>query len=348
MPILCIAGSLLEQQIQDSYNEAFGHPPSSAELSNWRTFFLQPVQLLHYRAGDNEVSPQRYNDLVQWHKDYMAKPEGKPTRMDVIKKSYPDSSLKKVPSQQEMDYWLSQPVYTYTELRQFHEDYPQQIALIEQQIQDSYREAFDKSPSGDEDKFWHSKLDETASLDHYKATGTARRYADLIQWHKDYMGTPEGKPIRLQVITKAYQDSKLRKTPTDAEVQYWLGQPVHTYKEPKEYCDNYHPPSMVSRSLILQEHGSYGGAGGNSTWMYYSTTVSPDDPSNHLFIKKVKNNSSFEINLTHNAAAANMKPHTETDVFNGEHLTGDWNAELIGVSGPFAPSAIGIDLTLGQ
>lgn len=224
-----------QQQIQASYEEAFGHPPSGAELVYWSNFFAQPAQIVHYAAEPGRVYP----DLIQWHKDYMGKAEGKTTRIDVIRKSYLDSSLKELPSEQELNYWLGQPVYTYQQLRQYHEDYLGELALVEEQIQSSYREAFGKAPSVDEDRFWHARLDASGSLTHYKDLGAAQRYADLITWHKKYMATAEGRLARIDVIRKSYQDSLLHKDPTQAEIDYWLTQDAHTYKELKQYHDSY-------------------------------------------------------------------------------------------------------------
>ena len=109
---------------------------------------------------------------------------------------------------------------------------------IQQQIQASYNEAFDHSPSSAELTYWMNFFNQSAQIAHY-ASEPWQVYPDLIHWHKDYMATNEGRPTRIDVITKAYQNSLLKATPTQAEVNYWLWQPSHTYRELTQYCDSY-------------------------------------------------------------------------------------------------------------
>jgi hypothetical protein len=105
-------------------------------------------------------------------------------------------------------------------------------------------------------------------------------------------------------------------------------------------------PGAAVRHLTLNENEPYSGAGGNSSWMYYSANVAANDPAKSHAIKKIKNPSSYAMNLSHTGGAVNLPPHGETDAFNGGTLPGTWSAELLGVSGEFAPSVLGIDITL--
>lgn len=106
------------------------------------------------------------------------------------------------------------------------------------------------------------------------------------------------------------------------------------------------PGGVLPFPIVLQQNGSFGGAGGNSAWMYYSTTVSDSPLMKSQLIKKVKNSNNFLINLTHGSATIEMSPYSETDFFDGDHVAGYWSAELINVEGPFAPGSLNIDVTL--
>jgi hypothetical protein len=105
-------------------------------------------------------------------------------------------------------------------------------------------------------------------------------------------------------------------------------------------------PGAVSRNLVLHQNGPFGGAGGNSLWMYYNATVPSNDFQHLKTIQKVKNSSNFSIILTHNGTTTELAPHAESDFFDGDGITGYWSAELINVSGPSAPISVALDITL--
>lgn len=104
------------------------------------------------------------------------------------------------------------------------------------------------------------------------------------------------------------------------------------------------PPSSTTtwRNLVLhRDSGRNPGA-----WFNYVADVPNDPLIGSKKIHSIKNNSNFEIRLSHDGASTIIGKHSTTDDFNTQHYAGHWNAELIDTAQAYAPPLIGVDVYL--
>lgn len=105
----------LAQRIDLSYRAAVGRHPKEFESEYW-TDYVQS-------GPESNKSPLlQYLHLVQWHKDFLGKNDGIPLRRATVKRSY-RLEFHHGPSEAEILYWFTQPVFTCDELRKWHRDY---------------------------------------------------------------------------------------------------------------------------------------------------------------------------------------------------------------------------------
>jgi hypothetical protein len=109
------------------------------------------------------------------------------------------------------------------------------------------------------------------------------------------------------------------------------------------------PPQTVTRQLQLDERDRPGGAGESTPWMFYDAQYPADPALKGKVIQRVNNANNFALTLTHisTSTSITLAAHTDTTAFNGEELTGAWQAEILNVDALSAPLSVYVGVTLG-
>jgi hypothetical protein len=109
------------------------------------------------------------------------------------------------------------------------------------------------------------------------------------------------------------------------------------------------PPQTVTRQLQLDERDRPAGPGQSSQWMFYDAQYPVDPALKGKVIQRVNNPNPFALTLTHitTSTSITLAAHTDTTAFNGEELTGVWQAEILNVDELSAPLSLSVDVTLG-
>jgi hypothetical protein len=105
---------------------------------------------------------------------------------------------------------------------------------LQDRIDISYRGALGRHATAYELSYWTTYMNSSSAKSHYAQVGIVQQYKDLVQWHKDYLGTPAGATERVGTISRAYA-IQFGRQPHQYELSYWIGQIVYTCDELRQW-----------------------------------------------------------------------------------------------------------------
>ncbi len=199
-----------QDNLRESYREAFGRDPRPDEWEYWG-------------ARADEVAHTWNETLVSWHMTWLVSPAGAAELDAMIRRSY-EEMFGREPTHAELTYWRSdvrKRKHTYVDLIRYHQRWNAAPAVVDE----TYKVVFGRGPTPTELNYW---------LDPSRRENVGGTPAATVEdWHMTWLLSPSGKSELPAMITRSYQ-TVFHRVPTANELSFWesdVRAKRHTYRD---------------------------------------------------------------------------------------------------------------------